>query len=86
MGEFGGGGRGFSFRDEDVVPFTFEVDYRIYSINRPGRLLNFGTLRVGANSRWALIPGWALIKFSTFSASVVCSFCKKTINSKNKTR
>ena len=22
----GGGGRGFSFRDADVVPFTFEVD------------------------------------------------------------
>ena len=35
--------------------------YRIYSINRPGRLLNFSTLRVGANSRWALIRGWALI-------------------------
>ena len=28
---------------------------RIYSINRPGRLLNFWTLRVGAYSRWALI-------------------------------
>ena len=25
--------------------------YRIYSINRPGRLLNFWTLRVGAYSR-----------------------------------
>ena len=29
--------------------------YRIYSINHPGRLLNFWTLRVGAYSRWALI-------------------------------
>ena len=28
--------------------------YRIYSIKRPGRLLNFWTLRVGAYSRWAL--------------------------------
>ena len=28
------------------------VLYRIYSINRPGRLLNFWTLRVGAYSRW----------------------------------
>ena len=46
--------------------------YRIYSINRPGRLLNFWTLRVGAYSRWALIRGWALIKFSPFSASEVC--------------
>ena len=27
------------------------VNYRIYSINRPGRLLNFWTLRVGAYSR-----------------------------------
>ena len=46
--------------------------YLIYSINRPERLLNFWTLRVGAYSRWALIRGWALIKFSPFSASVVC--------------
>ena len=35
---------------------------------------------MGANSRWALI------KFSTFSASVVCLFCNKTINGNNKTR
>ena len=47
------------------------IVYRIYSINRHGRLLNFWTLRVGAYSRWALIQGWALIKFSTFSASVL---------------
>ena len=59
---------------------------RIYSINRPGCLLNFWTLRVGAYSRWALIWGWALIKFSAFSTSVVCLFCNKTINSNNKTR
>ena len=43
--------------------------YRIYSIKRPGRLLNFWSLRVGAFSRWALIRGWALIKFSPLSAS-----------------
>ena len=53
--------------------------YCIYSINRPRRLLNFWTLRVGAYSRWALIRGWALIKFSSFWASVVCLFCNKTI-------
>ena len=41
----------------------YAIAYRIYSINRPGRLLNFWTLRVGAYSRWALIRGWALIKF-----------------------
>ena len=41
---------------------------------------------MGANSRWALTRGWALIKFSPFSASVVCSFCNKTINGNNKTR
>ena len=40
-------------------------NYRIYSINRPGRLLNFWTLRVGAYSRWALIRGWALIRINT---------------------
>ena len=48
-----------------------QVGYRIYLINRPGRLLNFWTLRVGAYSRWGLIRGWALIKFSPFSASEV---------------
>ena len=60
--------------------------YRIYSINRPGRLINFWTLIVGAYSRWALLRGWALIKFSLFSASEVCLFCNKTINASNKTR
>ena len=54
--------------------------YRIYSINRPGRLLNFWNLRVGAYSRL----GWALIKFSPFSASEVCLFCNKTINASTK--
>ena len=62
------------------------LDYRIYSINRPGRLLNFWTLKVGAYSRWALIRGLVLIKFSPFSASVVCLFCNNTINGNNKTR
>ena len=41
---------------------------------------------MGAYSRWALIRGWALIKFSTFSARAVCLFCNKTINGNNKTR
>ena len=77
-------------KDEDGN-FTHQINnklltYRIYSINRPGRLLNFWTLRVGAYSGWALIRGWALIKFSPFSASVVCLFCNKTINGNNKTR
>ena len=40
--------------EETPSPF---FKYRIYSINRPGRLLNFWTLRVGAYSRWALIRG-----------------------------
>ena len=60
--------------------------YRIYSINRPGRLLNFWTMRVGAYSRWALIRDWALINFSPFSASEVCLFSDKTRNANNKTR
>ena len=54
------------------------LPYRIYSINRLGRLLNFWTLRVGAYLRWVLIRGWALIKFSLFSASLVCLFCDKS--------
>ena len=33
-----------------------------------------------------LIRGWALIKFSQFSASVVCLFCNKIINGNNKKR
>ena len=41
---------------------------------------------MGAYSRWALIRGWALIKFSTFSVRAVCLFCNKTINGNNKTR
>ena len=64
--------------DKLQLPFAY---YRIYSINRPGRLLNFWTLRVGAYSKWALIRGWALIKLSPFSASEVCLFCNKTTKS-----
>ena len=58
--------------------------YCIYSINHPGRLLKCWTLIVGTYSRWALIRGWALIKFSPFSAIVVCLFCNKIINGNNK--
>ena len=53
--------------------------YRIYSINRPGRLLNFWSLRVGTYSRRALIRGWRIPKFSkiifgNFSFSIqLCS-------------
>ena len=60
--------------------------YRIYSINCRGRLLHFWTLRVGTYSRWALIRGWALIKFSPFSASVICLFCNKAINANKRMR
>ena len=59
---------------------NFFSNYRIYSINRPGCLLNFWTLRVGAYSRWALI------KFSPFSRSVTCLFYNKTVNGNNKMR
>ena len=34
---------------------------------------------------WALIRGWALIKFSPFSVSVACLLCNKTINGNKKT-
>ena len=72
----------------ELTKTTLEVQfrYRIYSINCPGRLLNFWTLAMGAYSRWALIRGWALIKFSPFSAKEVCLFCNKIINATNKTR
>ena len=30
-----------------------------------------------------LIRGWALIKFSPFSVSVVCLFCNETVNGKS---
>ena len=60
--------------------------YSIYLINRPGRLLNFWTLRVGAYSRWALIWGCVFLKFSLFSASIVCLFCNKTIQGNDKNR
>ncbi len=52
----------------------FTCAYRIYSIKRPGRLLNFWTLRVGAYSREALIRGWALIKFSLFFSKINSEF------------
>ena len=38
----------------------FVANYRIYSINHPGRLLNVWTVRVGAYSRWALINFFCL--------------------------
>ena len=41
---------------------------------------------MGAYSRWALIRGWALVKFPLFSASVVCLFCNKSKKGNNKTR
>ena len=39
--------KGSTFYPRLHCPFT----YRMYSINRPGRLLKFWTLRVGAYSR-----------------------------------
>ena len=48
----------------------FQVSTAIVaSINRPGGLFNSGSMRVSTYSRWALIRGWALIIFPTFSAS-----------------
>ena len=55
------------------------ISYPIYSIKGPGRLLTFWTLRVGAYSRWALIRGWALIKFSPFLASSTFILQENTI-------
>ena len=46
--------------------------YRIYSINRPRRLLTFSAFRMGAYSRWALIQDWALIRINTVPARRRC--------------
>ena len=51
--------------------------YRIYSINRPGRLLNFWTLRVGAYLRWALIRGGRLLNFHHFQQVKYVYFATK---------
>ena len=54
---------------ELATSFKLTEVYRIYSINRSGRLLNFWTSRVGAYS------SWALIKFLPFSASERMNEC-----------
>ena len=66
----------FDFMKVQIPCFT-DIEHHIYSIKHPGRLLNFWTLRVGAYSRWAFIRGWALIKFSPFSASSKFIFATK---------
>ena len=43
--------------------------YRIYSINLPVRLFNFGPMRVGAYSRWRLLFSQHLQQVRTFSIS-----------------
>ena len=78
-----------SYTSQDSPPqcrLTVLTIIVLIRLNCPGHSLNFGTLKVGAYLRWALIGGWALIKFSTFSASVVCLFCNKTVTVNNKTR
>ena len=78
-----------SYKSQDSPPqcgLTVLIFTVFIRLNCPGHLLNFWTLKVGAYLRWALFGGWALIKFSTFSASVVCLFCNKTVTVNNKTR
>ena len=58
IGGWRGVGSKLWFR-KDSLSF-FVANYRIYSINHPGRLLNVWTLRVGAYSRWALINFFCL--------------------------
>ena len=73
-------GEGASVHNQELTQAFLSpraLNYHIYSINRPGRLSNFSTLRVDANSRWALIRGWALIEISPFSASAVCLFLQQ---------
>ena len=49
-------------------------------------LIKFLDLESGRLLEEGACSSWALIKFSPFSASVVCLFCNKTINGDNKTR
>ena len=53
---------------------TAKVAYRIYSINRPERLLNFGTLRVGAYSRLGAYLIFTI--FSKFSMLILQQYNK----------
>ena len=46
------------------------------------RLSALGAYWIFGHWEWALIRGWALIKFSPFSTSVVCIFCKNTVITK----
>ena len=78
-----------SYTSQDSPPqcgLTVLIIIVLIRLHCLGHLLNFGTLKVGAYLRRALIGGWALIKFSTFSASVVCLFCNKTVTVNNKMR
>ena len=54
-----------------------KVSNCIYSINRPGRLLNFWTLRVGAYSRWALFEAGCLLNFHHFQQVKYVYFATK---------
>ena len=51
---------------EIVLKSDSKDNYRIHSLNRPGRLLNFWTLRVGAYSRWRFFEAGRLLKFQHF--------------------
>ena len=67
-----------------VSPWGSDTNNRKYSFGRPGRSIKFWALIKGAYSRRALVRGWALIKFSLFSASSKSNLKKKTVNN-NKT-
>ena len=62
--------------------FSHFTEFPIYSII----LTALGAYWIFGPWEWALIRGRALIKFSSFSASVVCLCCNKTINGNNKPR
>ena len=63
----------------DIVKELISTTYRIYSIKRSGRLLNFWTLRVPGFIRdGRLFKAGLLLDFHHF-LQVVSLFCKKTI-------
>ena len=76
-----------------IIPERKETNYKLHKIGCLFPKINTERFKttfantvfirltaLGAYSRWALI------KFATFSVSVVCVFCNKTINGNEKTR
>ena len=67
------GGRGAIIRGRRLIEGRLSYEEMVFI-----RLTVLGAYWILGPWEWALIRGWALIKFSPFSASLVCLFCNKT--------